>query len=84
MEMEILYEAPKLHELGSLVEGEVMVENNLLHPCTIMQGLHNLLIFPLRRGKDQWRNVDWSFPSSHGACQKGVFFPFPTVMQVAV
>jgi hypothetical protein len=52
-----------------------MVEDNLLHPCTIMQGLCNLPIFPLRRGKDQWRNVDWPFSLKPWSMPKGGLFP---------
>jgi hypothetical protein len=78
IKLEIVDEAPKVNKSGKVLEG------NFLHPCIVMQSLCHLPFFLLEEAKINGAISIGLFPSSHGACQKGVFIPFPTVIIVAV
>jgi hypothetical protein len=84
IKLEIFYEAPKVNKSGKVLEEEILLEGNFLHPCIVMQSLCHLPFFRLEEAKINGAMSIGLFPSSHGACQKGVFIPFPTVIIVAV
>jgi hypothetical protein len=50
--MEILNETPELHKLRKVLQREVMLQVNFMHPSIIVQSLRHFPIFTLGGGID--------------------------------